>query len=152
MELDWYRCTGAVEDAKNHIVDWLNEAAESGDGEEMYVSDIGMEITESENVNGVWDMGGAPEAIKDAFTNWGLSAYMAEYCKDNLDMDIGKEFFENPEKFWLICMIELVDQMWQQVASDIGLDDTVVITKELADKVEKALGKYKTISDLGMAD
>ncbi len=152
MELDWYRCTGAVEDAKNHIVDWLNEAAEYGDGEEKYVSDIGMDITESENVNGVWDMSGAPGAIEDAFTNWGLSSYMVEYCKDNLDMDIGKDFFDNPEKFWLICMINLVDQMWQQVASDIGLDDTVVITKELADKVEKALEKYKTISDLGMAD
>lgn len=152
MELDWYRCTGAVEDAKSHIVDWLNEAAEYSDGKEEYVSDIGMEITESENADGVWNYGGQNASIQDALTNWGLSAYMVEYCKDNLEMDIGKDFFDNPEKFWCICMINLVDQMWQQVASDIGLDDTVVITKELADKVEKALEKYKTISDLGMAD
>ena len=150
MEIDWDRCTAAVEDAKNHIVNWLDEAARFSEGEEEYVSDIGYKITESDNVNGVWDAGGTYSAVQDALTNWGLSAYMAGYCKENLDMDIGKDFFNNPEKFWLICMIELVEQMWGRVAEDIGLEDTVVITNELVDKVEKVLAKYKTITDLGM--
>lgn len=150
MEIDWYRCTGAVEDAKATIVNWLDEAARFSKGDEEYVSDIGYKITESDNVNGVWDGGGTNSAIQDALTNWGLSAYMVGYCKENLDMDIGKDFFNEPEKFWLICMIELVERMWQQAASDLGLDDTVVITKELVEDVEKDLEKYKTITDLGM--
>ena len=156
IDLDWYQCRDAVADAKEHIVNYLNEVAENGDGEEQYISDIGMEITMNENNDGVWNYSGTAASIKDAIKNWGLSDYMVKYCKEELGMDIGKDFWENPEKFWCICMINLCEIIWNAVVNDLKLDkdgDTIVITKELADKVESFLSKkYETINQLGLCD
>lgn len=140
-----YRCTEAVEEAKDKILDWLGEM----EGQTDYVGDIGMEITEDENRQGYW-LVGTQKCIEKSIQNWGLSEYCVGYYKSEMDMDIGNDFWENPEKFWCLCMMALVERLWNEVANALGLEDDVEITKEFIASVEKALSKFTSISQLGM--
>lgn len=147
MSLNW-QCKEAMDDAKGKIVEWLDEHI----GETHYISDLGTEFTEDENHDGYWVMGYS-KAVEEALKNWGLSQYVVEYGKEELDADYGKEFWDNPEGFWCVCMIVLVEHVWNQVVNDLKLDadgDEIEITEDLVSRVDEGLKKYDFITQVGM--
>ena len=86
VNLNW-QCKEAMDDAKATIEDYLNEHL----GETIeYPSDFGMEITESENKDGYWVIG-TQKSVEESIKNWGLSQWVVDYGKSELDADYGKE-------------------------------------------------------------
>lgn len=136
-----------MKEAKAKVAEWLEENI----GTEHYVSDIGMEITESENRDGYW-FANYPDAVKAAIGNWGLSQYVVDYGKEELDSDYGKMFWEDPDKFWVICMIILCEHIWNKLVEDLKLDsdDEIEISEKLVKRAESALKKYEYITQVGM--
>lgn len=149
MSLNW-QCKEAMDDAKATIVDYLSEHI----GENRNVGDLGFEITEDENNDGYWIVG-TQKSVEEAIKNWGLSQYVVDYGKNELDADYGKEFWENPEGFWCVCMIVLVEHVWNKLVNDLKLDaegDEIEITEDLVSRVEEGLKKYDFITQVGMDD
>ncbi len=147
VNLNW-QCKEAMDDAKATIEDYLNEHL----GETIeYPSDFGMEITESENKDGYWVLG-TQKSVEESIKNWGLSQWVVDYGKSELDADYGKEFWENPEGFFCVCMIVLVERFWNQIMNDLEIDPDgeVEITEDFVKNVVTDMQKYKFITDLGM--
>ena len=79
-----------------------------------YRSEVPMELTSSYNCDGTFTYSTAiaRESLNDYVVNYPyLLGDIVKYFLDNLDMNIGSDFFTNPEKFQVCVLIEIIDKI-----------------------------------------
>lgn len=79
-----------------------------------YRSEVPMELTSSYNCDGTFTYSTAiaRESLNDYVANYPyLLGDIVKYFLDNLDMNIGSDFFTNPEKFQVCVLIEIIDKI-----------------------------------------
>lgn len=79
-----------------------------------YRSEVPMELTSSYNIDGTFTYSRAiaRESLNDYVANYPyLLGDIVKYFFGNLDMEIGSDFFTNPEQFQVCVLIEIIDKI-----------------------------------------
>ena len=144
-----YDCFDTIAEAKDHIIGWLDE----NKGREINIGDAGFECTEYENRAEVWTYG-TEKSLDKAIENWGVSESVVN-CNpigDDYGKELGKTFWESPEKFWCACMITVCENLWSTAINETDYDtnDDVTVDDEFIKNIEFAWKDINTIEDIGM--
>lgn len=129
-----------LEAIKGKVIDELNERI----GETVYLCDLGMELSESENANGSWYCSTfkAKEEVKNNF----------EFCGCFVDFyqsEFGEILnpFDDVEKFHCIMMIFAVEGAFSYALNKTEYselwNDEFEITEEFVKEIEKAIEDIK---------
>jgi len=121
------------EGIKADIVDRL----ENMEGREIYLCDLGFELTMEENVNGSWycSRARAWEEIAAHVEEYGE---VAEYMRDNFE-DNTNALLE-PELFHVKAMIAIYEQTFNAAVSDFDeWNEEITIDAAFIDRVREAL-------------
>ena len=113
------------------------ERLENMEGREMYLCDVGFELTMYENTNGSWYCSAykAREDIGQHFDEFGR---IAEYMRDNFD-DNTNVLLET-ELFHVRAMIALYEQTFNAAVSDFDeWNEQITIDAAFVDRVREAL-------------
>ena len=125
-----------LEIIKEKVIDELNERI----GQTVYLCDLGMELSESENVNGSWYCSRykAEEEVKANFDTCGK---FVEWHKMNFGETLNP--FDDVEKFHCIMMVFAVEGAFSSALNNTEYSDLwnekVEITEEFAKAIETAL-------------
>ena len=125
-----------LEIIKEKVIDELNERI----GQTVYLCDLGMELSESENVNGSWYCSRykAEEEVKANFDTCGK---FVEWHKMNFGETLNP--FDDVEKFHCIMMFFAVEGAFSSALNNTEYSDLwnekVEITEEFAKAIETAL-------------
>lgn len=135
-------CKESYELKISDVVKDIKERLEERIGDEYYLCDLGMELTQSENCDGSWfcSTWKAEQAIKD---NFDLVKNFTKWYKDNFGEKI--DMFEDIEKNHCVFMIFLYENIFNQACwnLDLDMDSRTNITKRLINKIVKEM---KTLS------
>lgn len=125
-----------LETIKGKVIDELNERI----GQTVYLCDLGMELSESENANGSWYYSRykAEEEIK---ANFDICGKFVEWHKMNFGETLNP--FDDVEKFHCIMMIFAVEGAFSSALNkteyiDLWNEETE-ITEEFVKAIETAL-------------
>lgn len=131
-----------VENIKEFIVEQL----EGREGNEYYLCDIGMTLSESENADGSWYCS-AYQAKREIIDNWDFCGSFYEYYKDNFGDTNGLQNpFENEEGFHCAMMIFAVNNAFNYAVDNSQnycdyekWNEEIEITEEFILEIKEAL-------------
>lgn len=131
-----------VEEIREFIIDRLEER----EGNEYYLCDIGMTLTESENADGSWYYS-TYEAKQEVIENWDLCGEFYEYYKNNFgDTEGLQNPFDDVEKFHCQMMIFAVENSFNYAVnhsknySDYETwNEQIEITEDFINEIKEAL-------------
>ena len=126
---------------KDDIIERLKER----EGQEAYACDLGMILTESENVNGSWYCN-AYKAEQDIKEHWDVFGGAFAYMQSETGYS-GNPLTDS-ERFHCAAMINLYDLTYQRMLSEADLDgnDRIEITPGFIEKMNDSKEKVD-ISD-----
>ena len=129
-----------LNEIKSDIIDRLNERI----GNDYYLCDLGMELTEGENSNGSWfcNTYKAKEHLKE---NIETVDEFAEWYQNNFGEDgTLAKFLTEPELFHCIFMIFCVENVFNQAVSDMS-NEKIEITEEFIETVKQNLNNVNSV-------
>lgn len=131
-----------LEAIKGKVIDELNERI----GDTVYLCDLGMELSESENADGSWYCSNY-KAKEDIVDNFDFCGAFYEWHKDNFDEVISYNPFEETELFHCSMMIFAVSNAYDYALNKTKYSDLwneeVEITEEFVKEIEKAIEDIK---------
>ena len=131
-----------LESIKNKVIDELNERI----GETVYLCDLGMELSESENADGSWYCS-SYKAKEDIVDNFDFCGAFYEWHKDNFGEAISYNPFEETELFHCTMMIFAVENAFQYALNKTEYSDLwneeFEITEEFVKAIEDAIEDIK---------
>lgn len=129
-----------LEAIKGKVIDELNERI----GQTVYLCDLGMELSESENANGSWYCSTfkAKEEVKN---NFEFCGNFVDWYKSNIGEILNP--FGDVEKFHCIMMIFAVEGAFSYALNKTKYselwNDEFEITEEFVNEIEKAIEDIK---------
>lgn len=116
-------------------IDYIKEELPEWEGQTVYGCDLGNEITEGPNVNGIYEddsWGFISRHINDARDEY-------DYEKDNFG-EVLHNPFENPEAFVVCMLINVVNSVLSQVSIiDENWNDEIELTKDVIKEIIDSL-------------
>lgn len=91
----------------NYVKDEAKDRLNNYIGNSVYLCDLGMTLTEEENVDGTWSYSVYKDS-KNIKKYWDDCGDFVEYYKDNFGEDCKWNPFSEPEKFFCSVMIEAI--------------------------------------------
>ena len=133
-----------LETIKGKVINELNEKI----GQNVYLCDLGMELSESENANGSWYCS-SYKAEEDVKANFDLCKSFVDWYNSNIGGVLNP--FDDVEKFHCIMMIFAVENAYNSALnnteySDLWNEETE-ITEEFVKAIETALNDV-TMEDI----
>lgn len=120
------------------VVKDIKERLEERLGDEYYLCDLGMALTQSENCSGSWYCNSwkAEQSIKD---NFDLIRDFTKYYKDNFGEKIN--MFDDTERNHCVFMIFLYENTFNRACwnLDLDMDSKTKISKRLINKIVKEM-------------
>ena len=133
-----------LETIKGKIIYELNERI----GKTVYLCDLGMELSESENANGSWYCS-RYRAVEDIKSNFDTCKSFVDWYNSNVGGLLNP--FDDVEKFHCIMMIFAVENAYSSALNNTEYSDLwneeVEITEEFVKEIETALNDI-TMEDI----
>ena len=129
-----------LETIKGKVIDKLNERI----GQTVYLCDLGMELSESENANGSWYCS-RYEAEEDVKNNFDFCGEFVGWYKDNFGEALNP--FDDVELFHCRMMIFAVENAFSYALNKTEYselwNDEFEITEEFVNAIEEAIEDIK---------
>ena len=131
--------TGFIDFCKN----WIAEHLDDYEGQQVYLCDLGYEITNGPNMDGTltYDRALAIDYLKEWW--WEATDYF-EYEKLNFGNHVNP--FGNPEAYMVCMVIEGVNTLIGTAVAELGMDwnEHVVLTPSLIDRIRESVKNNMT--------